>query len=257
VSLVTELKRRKVFRVAVMYAATAFVVLLIPTVTQTGLTDLPYPERLRRAHERLDAAVATATDDVRRLHAEAVRDQLQLGLRQAFEKMRQVTEHRADPEVTVPLVERALALDPDNARVVYQSHRALLHAGRVDAAAPLARRYAQIDGGSDADVLVQVRQACAEGRVADADRLVAASMRAFDWLVLKTLGRHEEARPILLDFDTPDRLAALHMSLTYPFLDVSELPLLARTLADQGIVRPPPPALPFPCRREPREETGR
>jgi TolB-like protein/tetratricopeptide (TPR) repeat protein len=164
-----------------------------------------------------------------------------------------VAEHlhrTGDTAAVVAVVDRALAADPTSAQVLYQGHRALLHAGRVEQAAELAARFARLGDSGPGALLVQLRQACAEGRLADAERLGASVDREDPnhWLVLKILGRDAEARPVLAPFDTPEQVTWLRNHLYYPFFDVTELPVLARSLASQGIVRPPPRPMPFACR---------
>src|SRR6056297_1697478 len=157
--------------------------------------------------------------------------------------------HRVDPEAALLLVDRALAADPGSPQVLYQSQRALLYGGQVERAAALARAYVLRDADSLWSQAVQLRQACAEGRNTDAEaiyaRLDSGSIR---WLLLKTLGRDEEARELLRPLDTPDRLYALSTYLAYTFFDPADYPLLADTLARQGIERPPSQPMPFACK---------
>ena len=157
--------------------------------------------------------------------------------------------HRVDPEAALPLIERALAEDSDSLLVLYLSHRALLHAGQVESAADLARAFVLRDPDSDSSQVVQLRQACAEGRNEDAE----ASYRRIDdptwnWLLLKTLGRDNEARELLRPLDTPDRLFELSNYLTYTFFDPGDYPLLADTLMRQNAHRSQPRPLRFACK---------
>ena len=106
--------------------------------------------------------------------------------------------------------------------------------------------------------LVRLRQACAEGRVEDAEALYAAY--DFDaqpprqantrWLSLKTLGRDEEARASLLESDQPETLAALAGHLTYQHFDPRHFPLLRQALEAQGVMREEPLPLNFACKRD-------
>lgn len=158
--------------------------------------------------------------------------------------------HRVGPDAALPLVERALAADPGSSQVIYQGHRALLYAGQVDRAAPLARAYALREPDSEFNTLMQMRQACAEGRNEDAAAIYArADGDLVRWLLLKTLGRDDEAREFLRPLDTPDRLFSLSTYLAYTYFDPTDYPLLADTLARQGIQRPPPQPIPFACGR--------
>jgi tetratricopeptide (TPR) repeat protein len=158
--------------------------------------------------------------------------------------------HRVDPEAAVPLVERALVQPDFGLWDLYQAHRAFLHAGRVEQAAELARSHALRAGGTQNDYIVQLRQACAEGRVSDAEVIFAGTdeHESNRWLLLKTLGRDDEAREFVRPLDTPDQLFSLASFLDYPFFDAGDYPLLADTLARQGIQRPKR-RLPFACKR--------
>ena len=157
--------------------------------------------------------------------------------------------HRVDPEAALPLIERALAEDGDSLLVLYLSHRALLHAGQVEAAADLARAFVLRDPDSDSSQVVQLRQACAEGRDEDAEaHYRRVSDPTWKWLLLKTLGRDEGARELLRPLDTPDRLFALSNYLTYTFFDPGDYPLLTDTLMRQNAFRPQPRPLRFACK---------
>jgi TolB-like protein len=284
------------------HLATAFfwMTQMTPSLTASGLTDLPYRERERRAEERLAAAAATATDEVRRLRSEQARAELRLQLRDAFGLARQISElvpsegdawislgsvaiqvgeydvaaaafrqaaelaekdapalvtvfnrsHRVDVDGALTLARRALAVDSSSLGVLYQSHRVLLWAGQVREAAALAERFR--DGGGDGQrlAIMQIRQACAEGRVADA---VAASQRLADessrWLALTYLGQHAEAAELLRPRDEAGELYALTGYLNYTFFDPSPFPNLNAALRRQGVTRTPLP-IPYACRSD-------
>ena len=156
--------------------------------------------------------------------------------------------HRVDVEAALALSDRALEADPGSLQVLYQSHRVLLYAEQLDRAAAVARAYVLRDADSEGSHMLQVRQACAEGRRDDADAIYALfNGDSIRWLMLKTLGREAEAREFLRPLDIPERLYALSTFLAYPFFDPNDYPLLADTLARQGIQRPPPSRIPFAC----------
>ncbi|NGX15822.1 tetratricopeptide repeat protein [Wenzhouxiangella sp. XN24] len=163
--------------------------------------------------------------------------------------------HRVDAEAALAMSDRALEMDAGSLQVLYQSHRVLLYAGRIERAADVARAYVLRDADSQFSHMLQVRQACAEGRRADADAIYALfNGDLIRWLMLKTLGRDAEARELLRPLDTPERLYALSTVLSYPFFDPGDYPLLADTLARQGIQRPPPMRIPFACEENPGHE---
>ncbi|NIQ98308.1 MAG: hypothetical protein GWN87_32335 [Desulfuromonadales bacterium] len=93
--------------------------------------------------------------------------------------------------------------------------------------------------------MVKIRQACAEGRTDDAEKLYQDfDFSAFDpannnirWLALRTLGKTDEAAELLHPLDRPELLARLGQLLTYTHFDPSPYPNLARRLEEQGIMR--------------------
>ena len=99
--------------------------------------------------------------------------------------------------------------------------------------------------------MMKVRQACAEGRVDDADTIFTSNSTDSNtiWLFLKTLGRDDEARELLMPLDTPDYLFQLAAYLDYRAFDVSDYPLLQETLRADGIERVPVRPQTFRCKR--------
>jgi TolB-like protein len=97
--------------------------------------------------------------------------------------------------------EKALQEPSPAEAIYYQAHRVLLYADRVDDAAEIARRYIAAAANPTWTLMVKIRQACAEGRVADGDALYAnyafreigESRSNIQWLALQTLGRKAEA----------------------------------------------------------------
>lgn len=99
--------------------------------------------------------------------------------------------------------------------------------------------------------MVQMRQACAEGRVADAEKLLElidpdSNSR---WLFLKTLGRDDEARDLLMPLDTPETAFILSEYMTYLSFEARDYPLLWKKLTAQGINRPPARPMAYRCER--------
>ena len=158
---------------------------------------------------------------------------------------------RADAQAAVTLVDEALRSPNPPPNVIYQSHRALLAAGQVERAGGLIEIYERNANDRDGVLLMQLRQACAEGRVADADELYAALDKnaASPWLLLKTLGFDDQARDLLLPLDTPENLVALSSYLAYRSFEARDYPLLWRVLTAQGIDRPPARPLAYRCER--------
>jgi len=158
---------------------------------------------------------------------------------------------RASPPDAVSLVDEALQSPDPTADVIYQSHRALLTAGQIGRAAGLVDMYAQRANDEEGVLIMQLRQACAEGRVADADEVHKAlgEGAASQWLFLKTLGFDDQARELLRPLDTPENLVTLSGYLTYQFFEARDYPLLWRVLKAQDINRPPATPMAYRCER--------
>jgi len=159
------------------------------------------------------------------------------------------TMHRSNIEDAVAMVDE-LFLEPNpSLNTIYQSHRVLLAAGLNERAAGLADLYLRQSDDHEGRQMVQVRQACAENRTADA----LAHFQAVDpdsntrWLFLKTLGRDDEARDLLMPLDIPETVFILSSYLTYRSFEARDFPLLWKTLSAQGIERPPARPLAYRC----------
>jgi TolB-like protein len=139
---------------------------------------------------------------------------------------------------------------PDEASVVYQTHRTLLWDGRVEAARSLAERYRGMDVDPMLRLIVDARQASAEGRCAEVERLLA-SLPPDDviqrWHLLMLLGRSDEAAQVLMPFERSGNVNALAGFLNYRQFDPRPFPSLMRVLEREKVRRPPPVPLPFAC----------
>jgi len=157
--------------------------------------------------------------------------------------------HPVSIDDTVMIIDKALQVPNPSLNVIYQSHRGLLAAGQVARAAGLVDDFAGRSSDEVGEVIMRLRQACAEGRVDDADELFATVDADSNtrWLLLKTLGRDDEARELLRELDTPETLYALSGFLTYPSFEARDYPLLWKTLTAQGINRPPATPMPYRC----------
>jgi len=139
----------------------------------------------------------------------------------------------------------------------YQAHRIFLYADRIEEAAVLGRRYIASATDPTWSLMVKIRQACAEGRVADADALYAdyefpeigESRSNIQWLALHTLGRPSEAVALTLPLDTASKFFALSGFLSYTYFDPRPYPKLTATLTAQGVMRESPMELNFACKR--------
>ena len=158
---------------------------------------------------------------------------------------------RASVPDAVTLIDESLRSPNPSPSVVYQSHRALLAAGQVDRAGELIATYEKNSSDEEGLLLMQLRQACAEGRVADADEIYASMDKdsASQWLLLKTLGFDNQARDLLKPLDTPENLVALSGYLAYRSFEARDYPLLWRVLTAQDINRPAARPLAYRCER--------
>ena len=140
---------------------------------------------------------------------------------------------------------------PDGFNILYQAHRTLLWDERVSAAGELLERMTRVAQGDEPWAIVPLaRQACAEGRRADAEQHLASldpenvSLR---WHILMVLGEKEAATELLMELEREGRTYALASFLTYPHFDPSPFPSLTRVLEREQVQRPPAVLLPFAC----------
>ena len=139
---------------------------------------------------------------------------------------------------------------PDNNGLMYQVHRTLLWAGRVDEAAQLAQRFTEL---FDDNPMVQARQACAEGRVQDVLDFLAITRSnssdpdSLEWLILLLLDDRESAEAIPRRFESDGSLQALVSWLVYHKFDPSPFPSLMAVLERENVDRPPPVEMPYTC----------
>ena len=140
---------------------------------------------------------------------------------------------------------------------LYQAHRILLIAGRTGEARQVAERYIDATTNPNWSFLVNLRQACAEGRIEDAEGYYASfDFSSFDpannnieWLALKTLGRVEEADELLRPLDRPEWHIRLAELLSYTHFDPAPYPNLVARLEEQGIMRYEITPMSFACQR--------
>ena len=103
--------------------------------------------------------------------------------------------------------------------------------------------------------LVLLRQACAENRLADAERLHTKALEQFaddmsiTWLGYKIMGNEEEAVETLVEFDAKDDMITMVAFLGYGTFDARPYPNLMAVLETQGIERGEPVKTPYQCRR--------
>jgi TolB-like protein len=137
----------------------------------------------------------------------------------------------------------------------YQAHRGLLWAGDIDGAAQLLPYILSSDLPESSRYLVLLRQACAEGRLGDAQKLYERALRQFAdqrssiWLSHLIMGDREAAAATLAPLDDPDDLRGLADFLSYGTFDPRPYPNLMALLEGQGIERGEPIVVPYQCRK--------
>lgn len=132
-----------------------------------------------------------------------------------------------------------LAVQPGDITTVYQAHRAYLGADRLDDARALLRRISASDIPASTRLLAEQRQACADGRFADAaalgPKIEAAGELGARWVAAQQMGDEARSRALLRPLDTPAGLPTLIQFMIYPSFDPADFPELSRVLRDQGI----------------------
>ncbi|NQV85618.1 MAG: hypothetical protein HQ492_00880, partial [Woeseiaceae bacterium] len=147
-------------------------------------------------------------------------------------------------------IDALLAEDTSDPNFFYQAQRALLDAGQAERAATMIDTYLLRSVDQQGLAMMRLRQACAEGRTKDADKIFEnidpdSTSR---WLFLKTLARDDEAREFLRQYDTPEYLFILSGFLSYRAFDPRDYPLLWKTLQAQGIKRASARPQTFTCK---------
>ncbi len=143
---------------------------------------------------------------------------------------------------------------PDNPGLLYQAHRGLLWVGDLEAANKLLQDIWSGRMPDHSRHLASLRQACAEGELAEANRLYASGIekhadRAVTvYLSHMIMSRAEEAAATLMVLDEPKILQPLASYLIYGFFDPTPFPNLMMVLADQGILPPKVVDIPFRCK---------
>jgi TolB-like protein len=160
--------------------------------------------------------------------------------------------HRVhDRQRAADAVLEIMAQWPDDPAVLYQVHRTLLWAGRVEAARSVYERWrGLVEGSARGSPIPVARQECAEGRRAPVEAALAdvpdedLSTR---WALLMLLGRHSEAAELLQPLEQSGRIYALAGFLSYPQFDPRPFPSLMQVLEREKVERPPPEPIPFAC----------
>jgi TolB-like protein len=139
------------------------------------------------------------------------------------------------------------------ANIMYQTHRNLLFAGRIDEAREVGQAFAQRYG--QPHPLMVARQHCAEGN-AEAVREILMEIYGEEvtvnsgnpqWLVLKMLGEEERAVDVLRNFERQQVPFLMASWLNYTYFDPTPFPALMAILTRENVERPPSTTLPYAC----------
>ena len=136
---------------------------------------------------------------------------------------------------------------------MYQTHRNLLFAQRVEEAREIMQAYAQRYGRPHP--LMAARQRCAEGDAAGVRQIltdvygeeVTVNSGNSQWLVLKMLGEDEKAIEVLRNFEAQQVPFLMANWLSYRHFDPSPFPALMQVLEREIVKRPPTITLPYAC----------
>jgi TolB-like protein/DNA-binding winged helix-turn-helix (wHTH) protein len=153
---------------------------------------------------------------------------------------------------------RLATMRPDSALVLYQTHRALLWSGDVKTAHTYLDRLERTALPASSKALAELRQACAERRISDAEtiyrRLWASPKSSSRFNAAEMFGDEQAIKDLLSPLDTPDRLPTLMQFMIYPTFDARAFPNLRAALDADGVVPLRPIAVPARC--PPRRATA-
>lgn len=159
-----------------------------------------------------------------------------------------------EPEVAVGFVPEVVARWPERTGFLYQAQRAMLWVGRIEDAREMHDRFLESPPSffsADNTLVLQLRQACAEGRVDHALSLAQSASPDMDatvkWLIAGILSRPDEAEAALKTIEAEDGAHGLVNFLTYPQFDPRPYPSLVRVLEREGVPIPEPQPIPFAC----------
>jgi TolB-like protein len=150
-------------------------------------------------------------------------------------------------------VSKVLARYPGNKGLIYQAHRGLLWQGEFEMARKLVSDLKNENPRSLS--IVQTRQACADGRRSEAERILRSVVPTLSkgdqasskWHMLQALSRHEEAHEQLRPWASAEVPLPVAAYMIYPDFDPSYFPFVQEIIRREGIKRPPPREIPFAC----------
>lgn len=159
-----------------------------------------------------------------------------------------------DKEFVRRFTQDALRRMPDRPFIQYQSHRSLLFAGDIDGAAALIPAITASDMPEQTRSIILLRQACAEGKLAEARRVFDEFNAKFSddismrWISHKIIGLDDEAHEMLVPLDENRELESLFDFVSYHYFDATKYPNLVELIRSQGIEPREPLDMPYRCK---------
>lgn len=160
-----------------------------------------------------------------------------------------------DIELTREIANAAVGKFSHDVNIMYQAHRLLLYIGDIDGASKVLPDILRSNLPRDNLYLAELRQLCAEQRLADADRLHARALMqypddlSFKWLSYKILGDDESADPLFKVHDDNGDFETIYSFTGYPHFDPSLYPNFMQAMAGTGIEERELEYLPYRCNR--------
>jgi len=162
--------------------------------------------------------------------------------------------YAGDMTVVRTLAQDALQRYGTSVDIIYQSHRALLWSGDLDGASQALPLIEASDFPEDVRILSSLRQACAEKRIVDAERLYRRGISLVDpddavtpWIMNKIMGYDELAFAAVQEIDAANDIARLAPFISYRTFDPRPHPNLMTRLGDQYADRGDAVVIPYRC----------
>jgi len=159
-----------------------------------------------------------------------------------------------DKEFVRRFAQDALRRMPDRPFLQYQSHRSLLFAGDIDGASVLIPAIEASDMPEDTRDIILLRQACAEGKLAEArrvfDKFIAkhSDDLSMAYISHRIMGLDDEAHAMLVPLDENREFDALFDFVSYHYFDARKYPNLVELLKAQGVEPREPLEMPYRCK---------
>ena len=158
-----------------------------------------------------------------------------------------------NPDLALNYADDAMREAPDYTALQFQAHRAYLIAGKRSKARALLDRMTRGELPLPVREGARIRQLCAEGKEADAQKLareLVANTKlplVVRWSSASTAGLDKEARQVLESLKGRDATFTLGQFLIYRDFDARKFPEVRAALARAGINRPPPRKPNYAC----------